>query len=317
MSNYMFKIKTDHLGSFLRFALANTKTGEYVSIIPGFGGNVNRIILRKKNRHYSILDGVRTGSELIRNVQFKGAKLIPFPNRISKGQYSFAEKSYQLPINFGKHAIHGFIYDKILRVTNVTSNANQASLELEYVYDAAIKNYPFKFQVTLTYSLMAEGGFQYKTKITNLSNCSIPVGDGWHPYFKTEGKVDRLHIKIPAGSRIVVDAQMIPTGELIHENYSGLFQIGNKEFDLGFVLQEADGKVITELYDTELDLKILLWQETGKWKYNYLQVYIPPSRNSIAIEPMTCAADAFNNRMGLIILEPQQSFTANCGVRLD
>jgi len=262
MSDYMFKIKTDHLGSFLRFALANTKTGEYVSIIPGFGGNVNRIILRKKNKNYSILDGVRTDSELIRNLWFKGAKLIPFPNRISKGQYSFAEKSYQLPINSGRDAIHGFIYDKSLRVTNVTSNA-----------------------------------FQYKTKITNLSNCSIPVGDGWHPYFKTEGKVDRLHIKIPAGSRIAVDAQMIPTGELIHENYSGLFQIGNKEFDLGFVLQEAGGKVITELYDTKLDLKILLWQETGKW--------------------MTCAADAFNNRMGLIILEPQQSFTANCGVRLD
>ncbi len=110
------------------------------------------------------------------------------------------------------------------------------------MYDAAIKDYPFKFQVTLTYSLMAEGGFQYKTKITNLSNCSIPVGDGWHPYFKTEGKVDRLHIKIPVGSRVTVDAQMIPTGELIHRNYSGLFQIGNKEFDLGFVLQEAGGK---------------------------------------------------------------------------
>ncbi len=68
MSDYMFKIKTDHLGNFLRFALVNTKTGEYVSIIPGFGGNVNRIILRKKNRNYSILDGVRTDSELIRNV---------------------------------------------------------------------------------------------------------------------------------------------------------------------------------------------------------------------------------------------------------
>jgi hypothetical protein len=43
----MFKIKTDYLGTFLRFMLANAETGEYVSIIPGFGGNVNRIVLRK------------------------------------------------------------------------------------------------------------------------------------------------------------------------------------------------------------------------------------------------------------------------------
>jgi aldose 1-epimerase len=313
----MFKIKTDHLGGFLRFVLADTENGEYVSIIPGFGGNVNRIVLRKKNENYSILDGSRTDSELIRNVWFKGAKLIPFPNRISNGQYSFTGKPYQLPINFNRHAIHGFIYDKVLRVTNETSSANQASLELEYMYDAAIKGYPFKFQVILTYSLMGGKGFQYKTKITNLGDFPIPVGDGWHPYFKTKGKVDRLHIKIPAESRIEVDAQMIPTGNLIHEDYAGMFQIENKEFDTGFVLQKAGGKAITEFYDPELDLKICLWQETGKWKYNYLQVFIPPLRNSIAIEPMTCAADAFNNGIGLIILEPWQSFSTNCGVRLE
>lgn len=313
----MFKIKTDHLGSFLRFVLANAETGEYVSIIPGFGGNVNGIVLRKKNKNYSILDGARTDSELIRNAWFKGAKLTPFPNRIRNGEYSFAGKSYQLPINLGRHAIHGFVYDKVLKVTNQTINDNQASLELEYVHDTTIKGYPFTLKVTLTYSLIIDNGFQYKTEIINLGNCSLPVGDGWHPYFKTKGKVDRLHIKIPAESRTEVDAQMIPTGELIHENYAGSFHIGNKQFDTGFVLQKASGKATTELYDPDLDLKICLWQETGKWKYNYLQVFVPPSRSSIAIEPMTCTADSFNNGIGLIILEPLQSFAADCGVRLE
>lgn len=313
----MFKIRTDHLGSLLRFVLANPETGEYVSIIPGFGGNVNRIVLRKKNKNYAILDGARTDLELLKNAWFKGAKLIPFPNRIRNGQYSFAGKPYQLPINFGRHAIHGFVYDKVLKVTDETINDNQASLELEYVYDAAIKGYPFSFRATLTYSLMRDKGFQYKTEITNLGSISLPASDGWHPYFKTKGKVDRLHIKIPAESRIEVDAQMIPTGKLIHENYTGLFQIGNKEFDTGFVLKKVGGKATTELYNPDSDLKICLWQEIGKWKYNYLQVFIPPSRTSIAIEPMTCTADAFNNRIGIIILEPQQSFSATCGVHLE
>ena len=312
----MFKIKTGYLGSFQRFVLANTETGECVSIIPGFGGNVNSIVLSSKNKHYSILDGAQTDSELTSNEWFKSAKLIPFPNIINKGQYSFLGKPYQLPINLGRHASHGFIYNKALRVTKKTSNSNQASLELEYVSDAATKGYPFKFQATLTYSLIRDKGFQYKTKITNLSNCSIPVGDGWHPYFKTEGKVDRLHIKIPAESRIAVDTQMIPTGKLVQEDYADSFQIGSKKLSMGLVLQKAGGKAITELYDPELDLKVCVWQETGERKYNYLQLFIHPSRNSIAIEPMTCAADAFNNRIGLIILEPQQSFAANCGVCL-
>ncbi len=312
----MFNIKTDYLGSFQRFVLANTENGECVSIIPGFGGNVNSIVLRSKNKHYSILDGAQTDSELTSNEWFKSAKLIPFPNIINKGQYSFLGKPYQLPVNLGRHASHGFIYNKALRVTNETSNGNQASLELEYVSDAATKGYPFKFQAILTYSLIRDKGFQYKTKITNLSDCSIPIGDGWHPYFKTEGKVDRLHIKIPAESRIEVDAQRVPTGKLIHEDYADSFQIGSKKLDTGFGLQKAGGKAITELYDPELDLKVCLWQETGKWKYNYLQVFIPPSRASIAIEPMTCAADTFNNKIGLIILEPRQSFAATCGVYL-
>ena len=51
-------------------------------------------------------------------------------------------------------------------------------------------------------------------------------------------------------------------------------------------------------------------------KYNYLQVFIPPLRNSIAIEPMTCNTDAFNNKEGLIILEPDQQFKASYGVSI-
>lgn len=36
--------------------------------------------------------------------------------------------------------------------------------------------------------------------------------------------------------------------------------------------------------------------------YPYVKNYIPPTCNSIAIEPMTCIPDAFNNQTGLKIL---------------
>jgi len=57
-------------------------------------------------------------------------------------------------------------------------------------------------------------------------------------------------------------------------------------------------------------------QETGKYKYNFLQVYTPPHRKSIAIEPMTCAPNAFNNEQGLIILAPFESFSASWGISM-
>jgi len=37
-------------------------------------------------------------------------------------------------------------------------------------------------------------------------------------------------------------------------------------------------------------------------------------RRSLAIEPYTCASDAFNNGFGLRIIQPGQSFSASWGV---
>jgi aldose 1-epimerase len=36
--------------------------------------------------------------------------------------------------------------------------------------------------------------------------------------------------------------------------------------------------------------------------------------SGIAVEPMTCAPDAFNSGDGLLVLEPGQQFTASWGI---
>lgn len=41
---------------------------------------------------------------------------------------------------------------------------------------------------------------------------------------------------------------------------------------------------------------------TFSTKENFLQLYIPPDRTSIAIEPMTCTPDVFNYKKGLLEL---------------
>ncbi len=57
-----------------------------------------------------------------------------------------------------------------------------------------------------------------------------------------------------------------------------------------------------------------IWQEVGDGKYSFLQVYTPPTRDSIAFEPMTCAPDALNNKQGLIKLAPEKSVSIKWGV---
>ena len=59
---------------------------------------------------------------------------------------------------------------------------------------------------------------------------------------------------------------------------------------------------------------IRYWQETGKDKFNFLQVFTPPYGTSVALEPMTCNVDAFNNGEGLVTLAPGATLEAKAGV---
>ncbi|MCJ7554163.1 MAG: hypothetical protein MUO34_09805, partial [Ignavibacteriaceae bacterium] len=69
-------------------------------------------------------------------------------------------------------------------------------------------------------------------------------------------------------------------------------------------------------YDPQQDIRLVTWQDAGEQKYNYLQIYIPPERKSISIEPMTSNVNSFNNGEGLLILEPGKIFTANYGLNI-
>ncbi len=312
----MFKILTEKFGDFTKVKILNCKSGEYVSIIPEFGANINELIL-KKNKLFSIIDGAKNFSELINNKWFKSAKLIPFPNRINKGIYSYNNAEFKLPINFPtqNHAIHGLIYNKTFKVRNKKTSKTSARIVLEY-FGNKISGYPFNFSVMIEYTLSSKG-FKCKTIITNQDKVQIPVGDGWHPYFKLGRKVDNLFLKIPSTEKVLVNKLMIPTGKTITmKRFYSLTKINRQEFDTGFVIKSKNKVATTEIKNKELDVTIRVWQETGKNKYNYLHVFIPPSRKSIAIEPMTCNTNAFNNKQGIIILKPNGKFCATYGVNL-
>lgn len=316
----MFELKEQTSNDIRHLKITNTNTQEYMSIIPEFGAVVNELVLNKSGKNYSIISGCSSYSELIANEMYKSANLIPFPNRIKDGKYNFSGTDYQLYINHPaeKHALHGFIYDKQFVVTDVDIDNDSAIIELEYFYNGFIPGYPFKFSSHITYALTREIGFKCTTKVKNIDDRPLPFGNGWHPYFKFDKKVDELILKIPSTQKVEVDNRLIPTGEVIpFKQFQQREKIGDTNFDTGFILNQDKNSATTEIYNSEKDVKIVIIQETGERKYNYLQVYIPPSRDSIAIEPMTCNIDAFNNNDGLIILEPEDEFCASYGVILE
>lgn len=315
----MFEIQTQKFGSFNQVKLINVDIGEYVVIIPEYGGCVNELVLNKKGEHYSVINGCETFEELLENKFYKSAKMLPFANRIPDGKYKFNETSYQLPINWPQenHAIHGFMNDKNYAIADKISTENSARLTLKYQYKGDYSGYPFPFLVTLKFHLTKKG-FKFSTKVKNIGNSSLPIMDGWHPYFRLKSKtINDLLLKIPVNQRTEIDDRMIPTGKLLpFDSFSNFTKIGDTFFDTCFPLESKEAIFTTELLDEETELILQIWQETGVQKYNFLQIYTPPDRQSIAIEPMTSNTNSFNSGDGLIILRPEKIFQTSCGINL-
>jgi len=315
----MFTTVREPFGKFTKVTLLDSDTGESVSFVPEFGGNILELVLSKNGKTYSVIEGFQSYEELIQNSFMKSGRLIPFPNRILNGTYTFDGTTFQLPVNekARNNAIHGFFYNRNLAEKGVTVDQNQASIQLEYDYSGDYPGYPFAFKVQLIYILMNSHEFKITSRIKNTDTRPLPLGEGWHPYFRFGKKVDELFLKIPSTETLVLSNQMVPTGEILqNETFSKLTQIGDQQLDTVFRLKAEEGVSFAELVDKRENAILRAWQETGPRKYNFMVVFIPPDRQSIAIEPMTCATNAFNNHDGLIILEPGEVFEANHGVKL-
>ena len=126
--------------------------------------------------------------------------------------------------------------------------------------------------------------------------------------------MDDTWLQMPKSQLIVIDDRMLPTGEKHpFQDFDTLKKINNTSLDNGFYItnQAENAEVILKS-----DLGTLTyWQETGAAKWNFVQVFTPPHRQSIAIEPMTCNIDAFNNKDGLILLTPKATLDGKFGVR--
>lgn len=302
----MFTITTAPFGQHILYTLANASTGESAGIIPAFGGNVQSLCLSSQGRLFDVLEGCADAAMLTQR-PYRGAKLIPWPNRIRDGAYHFKGRDYRLAINEpGRNtALHGLLYNRPLSVERQHASTGEASLFLEYLFDGSDAGYPFMLEVKLLYTL-GKKGFACETRAKNIGDAELPFADGWHPYLTLGKPIDMLSLDIPARELYTVDSQMIPTGK---GSFSFDGSLRGVSFDTGFILAGKE----TLLTDPAAGVSIALRQDKS---YPYLQVYTSPSRSSIAVEPMSAAADAFNNGDGLLVLGPGRQFHGKCSMWL-
>ncbi|WP_373548626.1 aldose 1-epimerase [Haliscomenobacter sp.] len=310
----MYKHSTEAFGAFTKHVLRNESTGHQLAILPEYGA----IVLDLQLHGISILDTYQTPPEVINNSWAKNTVLYPFPNRLKDGIYKSGGQTYRFFANEShtNTAIHGFGQNKPMKVTFLEVDETSAAITCLYTDYGTHEAYPFRFSVEMAFTLSDEKGFELQLTMRNHDEQVIPAGLGWHPYFALGPKADTYRLQMPECRLVGNDERMLPTGKTYeYDDFSTLKPVGITVLDNCFELPVQEGRAET-LVQAEAGT-LHYWQETGAGKYNFLQVFIPPLRHCIALEPMTCAPDAFNNGMGLAQLEPGEKLSGRFGVWLE
>ena len=320
----MFTILEENHAGLHVIKLFDTKTHAYASILPDFGGNVNDLVLPDASGALvSVIDGYHTLADAQANNGYKSAKLLPYPNRIADGLYVWENEPQQFDINrpTENNSIHGLWHSETMTVVNKKHNERASAVTLEFRYDGTTVGYPFACRVRVTYKF-SKKGFVCTTEIKNTGTRPMPFADGWHPYFRldTETPVDAYTIQIPAARRLAVDARMIPTGKsVVNRKFRTPVPLAANTLDTGYELtsDDLDAKKRATTRITLGSRCLEVWQQASEGAYRYLQIYTPPTRNTIAIEPMTAAANAFNRpEHGLQTIAPKEKWVGKYGVRM-
>lgn len=240
-----------------------------------------------------------------------GATLVPWPNRIRDGRYTFQGTSYQLALTEPEagNASHGLA--RWVRWTKVRQAADAVTLGLDIVPQTG---YPFEVRVEATYALYPEHGLVVTLGARNTGRVRAPFGAGSHPYLSTRGHaLDDATVQIPAVERLVLDDQQVPVGTRpvagTHYDLRRGRRLRARRFDDGFTgLVTQHGRGAAELRTRSGGARV--WFDAT---YRYLQVFTFEPLG-VAIEPMTCAPDAFNSGAGLIVLEPGGTWSGSWGI---
>jgi aldose 1-epimerase len=249
----------------------------------------------------------------------RGQVLVPWPNRVEDGGYEFDGERHQLPLNEPerRNAIHGLVR----WATWTVGEREPHRVVLAHVLHPQ-PGYPFSLALEIEYLLSGEG-LRVRTTATNIGPDACPYGSGAHPYLTvgTES-VDPAVLCVPARTVLTSDERAIPRDSVPVQgtpyDFTTPRPVGATRLDHCFTDLEPDedGLARVTLLDPVGGTEVTLWVDRA---HRYVMVFTGDTladvdRRSLAVEPMTCAPNAFRSGDGLIRLEPGQSIATTWGI---
>jgi aldose 1-epimerase len=298
-----FEIQIAPLSHFELVRLIDTSSNTVIEIATK-GALLNSWQVMGHSKSLEIVGGndFSKGWVNFENNGFRGAKMSPFSCRLENGQYTIDNTTYTLEKFYhDKHALHGILYDAVFTIQSTDANAESAMINLAYHYKGTDKGFPFDYSLLIKWQLHKNNLVTVETIITNLSESTIPMMDGWHPYFQLDSSINDTSITLKAKGKIEYDEDLLPTGKLKDENE---FTISKKIEDLHldncYLVDASENTCLLENDQYQIIVQPIM-------NYPYLQLYTPSDRKSIAIENLSGIPNCFNNKIGLQLMKPHQN----------
>ncbi|RTQ48148.1 galactose mutarotase [Hymenobacter gummosus] len=228
--------------------------------ITNYGGTVTKLLVPDKDGKlgdvvlgFDSLSGYQSPAYVKAGPYF-GALIGRYGNRIGKGKFTLDSKEYTLAANNGANHLHGGKrgFDKVLWQAQPGSSADGQTLTLTYRSQDGEEGYPGNLDVTVVYTLTAND--ELKIDYAATTDKATPVNLTNHAYFNLQGRQDVLghEVTLPADRYTVVDAGLIPTGELrpvkgTPFDFTTPHKIGERiaqvpgGYDHNWVLNQTDG----------------------------------------------------------------------------
>ncbi len=252
---------------------------------------------------------------------FHGMVLAPWPNRLADGQYSFGGRDLQLAITEPARntALHGLACWDDWAVAKASDDAATLVLDMP-----ASPGYPFSLRVSVTYAL-TDDGLTITTTALNTGATALPYGVGYHPWISPgAGSLDDCTLELGADSLVTVDDRLLPTGSTPvagDMDYREARTLAGSDLDDAFVdpIRDANGLSWARLKRGD-GSTVAIWMDGAAQAWQVCTGnHISPAaaqRSGVAIEPMSCIADAFRTGNDLVTLEPGEVHTLVWGMAL-
>jgi galactose mutarotase-like enzyme len=235
--------------------------------------------------------------------------LHPWANRLAKRQFSLGGENVDVDLAGDYSAvdsttglpIHGLLAGHPgWRVRPEGSTDDGARLDASFDFSAdprLVAAFPFPHTLRMEVNLRGTR-LEVTTTLRASGPVPVPVSFGFHPYFTLPGAARRSwQLGLPVRRPLVLDHQMIPTGESEPVAPAETEPLGGRTFDDPYGLEAPAARFVL----AGGGRRIVVTFEEG---FPQAQVYAPDDDDVVALEPMTAPTNALVSGQDLTWVQP-------------